>query len=138
MAEQTQLSVAVVYVGDLEVSVNFYSDVLGLEVTDRDATAALLAEEGRSPLILRAMGQDAARAPGSTGIQYVIWAAAGQSGLDKAERALKRHSAYVETRQGEGCTVVEGRDPDGCPVLLAYPAPDRLPLRELPARIYAW
>jgi len=79
MAEQTQLSVAVVYVGDLDVSVNFYSDVLGLKVTDRDATAALLAEEGRSPLILRAMGQDAARA-----------------------------------------------------------APDRLPLRELPARIYAW
>ncbi len=138
MAEQTQLSLAIVYVGDLDVSVSFYSDVLGLKVTDREATAALLAGEGRSPLILRAMGRDAMRAPGSTGIQYVVWAAAGKDGLAKAERALKRHSAYVETRQGEGYTIVEGRDPDGCPVLVAHPAPDQVPLHELPARIYAW
>jgi len=40
--------------------------------------------------------------------------------------------------QGASYTVVEGRDPDGCPVLVAYPAPDQVPLRELPARIYAW
>jgi catechol 2,3-dioxygenase-like lactoylglutathione lyase family enzyme len=138
MAEQTHLSLAIVYVGDLDSSVSFYSDVLGLKVTDREPTAALLAGDGRTPLILRAMGSDATRAPGSTGVQYVIWAAAGKTGLDKAERALKRHSAYVETRQGEGFTVIEGRDPDGCPVLVAYPAPDQVPLRELPARIYAW
>jgi catechol-2,3-dioxygenase len=129
---------ALVYVRDLDVSVKFYSEVLGLTATDREPTAALLAGQGASPLMLRSMGENATRAPGSTGVQFVTWAAARQEDLDRATRVLKQRSAYVETRQSEGCTVVEGHDPDGLPVLIAYPAPDQLPLHELPARIYAW
>jgi catechol 2,3-dioxygenase-like lactoylglutathione lyase family enzyme len=129
---------ALVYVRDLDVSVRFYGEVLGLTATHREPTAALLAGEATSPLMLRSMGEDATRALGSTGVQFVTWAAANEDELDRVTRVLKARSAYVETRQFEGCTVVEGRDPDGCPVLVAYPAPDQLPLHELPARIYAW
>jgi catechol 2,3-dioxygenase-like lactoylglutathione lyase family enzyme len=129
---------AVVYVRDLDLSVSFYGEVLGLTETDRESTAALLAGAGTSPLILRSMGDNAARAPGSIGVQYVVWAAASEQDLDRVTGVLKKRSAFVETREGEGYTVVEGRDPDGSPVLVAYPAPDQMPLHSVPARIYAW
>lgn len=138
MPADARLSLAVLYVSNLDAAVSFYTEVLGLAVTDRDPTAALLASGGRSPLILRAMGENSIRSPGSIGVQYVVWAAADEEGLDHAERVLKARSAYLETRHGEGFAIVEGRDPDGSAVLVAYPAPDEVPLRTLPARIYAW
>ncbi len=138
MASDVRLSMAVIYVRDLGASVSFYTEVLGLTVTDREATAALLGSADRSVLILRSMGGEATRAPGSLGVQFAVWAVGSEDDLDRAERVLKARSAYVETRSGEGYTVVEGRDPDGVPVLLAHPAPDEVPLRTVPARIYAW
>jgi catechol 2,3-dioxygenase-like lactoylglutathione lyase family enzyme len=138
MAAEGRVSLAVVYVSDLDTSVTFYTELLGLQVSDREPTAALLASGDRSPLILRSMGAQATRAPGSLGVQFVVWAAATHKDLDRAEQVLKAHSAYVETRRADSYTVVEGRDPDGCPVLIAHPAPDEMPLRSLPARIYAW
>jgi catechol 2,3-dioxygenase-like lactoylglutathione lyase family enzyme len=138
MASEARLSLAVVYVSDLDASLSFYTEVLGLAVAEREPTAALLVGANTSPLILRSMGENAARAPGSSGVQYVVWAAGEERDLDRAERVFKARSAYVDTRRGEGYTEVEGRDPDGCPVMVAYPAPDQLPLRALPARIYAW
>jgi catechol 2,3-dioxygenase-like lactoylglutathione lyase family enzyme len=138
MADEVHLSLATIYVSDLDTSVSFYTELLGLSVTDRDSTAALLASTTRSPLILRAMGSNATRAPGSLGVQYLVWAAATDKDLDRAEQMLKSHSAFVETRQADGYRVVEGRDPDGSTVLLAHPPPDQAPLQKLPARIYAW
>jgi catechol 2,3-dioxygenase-like lactoylglutathione lyase family enzyme len=138
MADEVHPSLATIYVSDLNASVTFYTELLGLTVSDREPTAALLASATRSPLILRAMGPNATRAPGSLGVQYLLWAAATGEALDRAERMLKAHSAFVETREADGYKVVEGRDPDGSPVLLAYPPPDEAPLRKLPARIYAW
>jgi catechol 2,3-dioxygenase-like lactoylglutathione lyase family enzyme len=126
------------YVSDLDASVTFYTELLGLRVSDREPTAALLASAARSPLILRSMGADATRALGSVGVQYVVWAAATEEELDRAEQVLKARSAYVETRRGDGYTMVEGRDPDDFPVLVAYPAPDEVPLHAVPVRIYAW
>jgi hypothetical protein len=84
------------------------------------------------------MGEDARRYPGGAGVQYLIWAAASEEDLEQAERMLRSRSAYIETRQGDGRTMVEGRDPDDSPVLIAYPGPDQLPLHTLPPRIYAW
>jgi catechol 2,3-dioxygenase-like lactoylglutathione lyase family enzyme len=138
MANEVHVSAATIYVSDLDASVRFYTELLGLTVSDQEPTAALLSSATHSPLILRSMGPNAMRAPGSLGVQYLLWAVATDKDLERAERMLKARSAFVETRQADGFSVVEGRDPDGSPVLVAYPAPDQMPLRELPARIYAW
>jgi catechol 2,3-dioxygenase-like lactoylglutathione lyase family enzyme len=138
MAADARLSIVVIYVSDLDASVTFYTELLGLKVSDRQPTAALLASAARSPLILRSMGADATRAPGSVGVHFVVWAAATDKELDRVERMLKARSAYVETRRGDGYTMVEGRDPDDNPVLVAYPAPDEVPLHTVPVRVYAW
>jgi catechol 2,3-dioxygenase-like lactoylglutathione lyase family enzyme len=126
------------FVQDLDRSVGFYTDVLALEVADRSTTAALLRSAAGPQLILRAMGSKGAHSLGAVGIQYVVWAAAGKDDLDRAEQALKRHSAHVQTREHESVSAVEGRDPDDIPVSVIYPGPDQVPLHELPARIYGW
>lgn len=136
MADGTRLGSVVIFVQELERSVKFYTEVLAMEVADRSTTAALLVS-GEAQLILRAMGTHG-RALGSVGVQYVVWIAAGDSGLQRSEQALKSRSAHRETRTNEGQAVVEGRDPDDIPVYITYPGPDQAPLHRLPARIYGW
>lgn len=138
MADGVRLSSAVMFVRDLDRSVSFYSEVLALEEADRSTSAALLVSAAGAQLILRAMGAGAAHPLGSLGVQYVVWTAAGPADLDRSERALKNRSAHQQRRSSGGVTVIEGRDPDDLPVLIAYPGPDQMPLHELPMRIYGW
>jgi catechol 2,3-dioxygenase-like lactoylglutathione lyase family enzyme len=138
MAHGARLDSVVMFVQGLDRSVAFYTEILRLEVADHSSSAALLISPHGSQLILRAMGSNAPHALGSVGPQYVIWTADGKDGLSRSEQALKARSAHTETRVCEEVTVVEGRDPDGIPVIVAYPGPDQVPLHELPVRIYGW
>jgi catechol 2,3-dioxygenase-like lactoylglutathione lyase family enzyme len=138
MAQGARLGSVVMFVHDLNRSVEFYTDVLALETADRSPTAALLTSPAGAGLILRAMGQTAPHPLGSVGVQYVAWTAAGQEDLARCERALADRGAHRDTRSNGGLTVVEGRDPDDIVLIIIYPGPDQLPLRELPVRIYAW
>jgi catechol 2,3-dioxygenase-like lactoylglutathione lyase family enzyme len=138
MADGARLASAVMFVQDLDRSVRFYTELLGLDITDRSPTAALLTSAAGSHLILRAMGGHGGHALGSVGVQYVVWTAASRDDLDRCEQALKKHAAYRETRVTGHAAAVEGRDPDDIMVLIVYPGPDQIPLHELPARIYGW
>jgi len=138
MAEGARLGSVVMFVHELDRSVTFYTDVLALEVVDRSPTAALLHSAGGAGLILRAMGSAAAHPLGSVGIQYVVWTAAGAEDLARCERVLAGRGAHRDTRRSGDLTVVEGRDPDDMVLMVIYPGPDVLPLRELPVRIYRW
>lgn len=138
MPDSARLGSAVMFVRELDRSVDFYSGVLGLSVVDRSPTAALLSSPAGAQLILRAMGGHAAHPLGAVGLQYVTWTAASEAALQGVEHALRQRGAHRETRSGAGHTVVEGRDPDDVVVMASYPGPDVAPLRELPARIYGW
>jgi catechol 2,3-dioxygenase-like lactoylglutathione lyase family enzyme len=72
MAERARVGCVVMFVQNLDRSVNFYTDVLMLEVADRSPTAALLSNVGGASLILRAMGHQAPHPLGSVGVQYVV------------------------------------------------------------------
>jgi catechol 2,3-dioxygenase-like lactoylglutathione lyase family enzyme len=138
MSNGAQISSAIMFVQQLDRSVGFYTEVLGLEQSDRSATAALLTSQSGAQLILRSMGQNAPHALGGIGVQYVVWTAAGAGDLTRCERVLRERSAHVETRVSAGVSAVEGRDPDGTVVIVVYPGPDQVPLHELPVRIYGW
>lgn len=133
-----QLASVVMFVRDLDVSVDFYRELLGMEVTVRSTTAALLVSADNLQVYLRAMGSDASRALGTVGIQYVIWTAADEQDLRRCEQFLKDAKAHVHTRTGDGFTLVEGSDPSGVPVMVAYPGPDLAVRRKIMTRIYAW
>ena len=138
MAHGARLGSVVMFVQDLDRSVRFYEDVLGLEVADRSPTAALLSSAEGSQLVLRAMGPGADQALGSVGVQYVVWTAAGKQDLERCERVLRERAAHRETRSHGEVAVVESRDPDDIVLMVTYPGPDEVPLHELPPRIYGW
>jgi catechol-2,3-dioxygenase len=138
MAQGAQLSAAVMFVRNLDRSASFYQEVLALKAIDRSTTAVLLSSADGGQLVIRSMGENAPRALGSVGIQYVVWASGSQEDLERSERALRDRSAHRDTRHSDGVTAVEGSDPDGIVVLIIYPGHDQQPLRELPTRIYAW
>ncbi|HUC21342.1 MAG TPA: VOC family protein [Streptosporangiaceae bacterium] len=138
MAEGVRLSAAIVFVRNLDRSVSFYRELLGLDVIDRSTTAALLATAEGSQLILRQFGSNAPHPLGSIGVQYLTWSTPSREDLDRRTEILRRNSAYRETRRDQDATVVEGRDPDDLPVMLFYGGDNEQLMRKLPARIYAW
>jgi catechol 2,3-dioxygenase-like lactoylglutathione lyase family enzyme len=138
MAHGARIGSVVMFVRDLPASVDFYQDVLALEVAATSTTAALLRNPGGTQLLLRAMGRDAAHALGSVGVQYIVWTAAGWEDIDRCERVLRQRAAYRETRRSGNVSVVEGRDPDDLVLMVSYPGPDQIPLHEIPVRIYGW
>lgn len=138
MAKGTRIGSVVMFVQQLDRSIGFYQDVLGLQVTDQSPTAALLVSPEGSELILRAMGSAGAHPLGAVGVQYVIWTAADRADLDRCERVLKERSAYRDTRGSDGIVLVEGHDPDDTVVMIAYPGPEERQLQRLPTRIYGW
>lgn len=138
MTECAQLSSAVMFVQDLNRSISFYTDVLGLEVSDRATTAALLTSESGSQLVLRAIGGHGNRALGGLGVQYLVWTVTGEAALGRCEQALTNRSALVERREGSEGAAVEGHDPDGIVVLIVSAGADHKPLQKLPSRIYSW
>jgi catechol 2,3-dioxygenase-like lactoylglutathione lyase family enzyme len=126
------------FVEDLELSVTFYRELLGMEVSIKSTSAALLVSADGFQLYLREMAQNAQHAVGSIGVQYVIWTAAGDEDLRRCERFLKGRSAHVHTRAADGFTLVEGRDPSGAPFVMTYPGPDQAVRHEIMSRIYVW
>jgi catechol 2,3-dioxygenase-like lactoylglutathione lyase family enzyme len=79
MAEEARVGGVVMFVQDLDRSVNFYTDVLVLGVADRSPTAALLSNAGGASLILRAMGHQAPHPLGP-------WASSTSSGRRRGRR----------------------------------------------------
>jgi catechol-2,3-dioxygenase len=138
MAEGIRLSAAIMFVRDLDKSVAFYRELLGLQISDSSPTAALLLNDDGSQLVLRATGSNSSQSLGSIGIQYLTWTTESRADLDRLTDFLRKRSAYRETREDSGVTVVEGRDPDDLVVMLVHSDESRSPMRSLPARIYAW
>lgn len=138
MALEARLGSVVMFVQELDRSVSFYTEVLGLDVADRDPTAALLVSAGGTELILRSMGGNAPHPLGGVGVQYVIWTAASQEDLDRCEQVLRQRQAYRTSRTMDDVTAIEGRDPDDIVVMITYPGADKRPAHRLPLRIYGW
>jgi catechol-2,3-dioxygenase len=138
VTENVRLSAAVVFVRHLDRSVMFYTEVLGLTVSDRSPTAVLLGEDSGPQLVLRAFGENATHPLGSLGVQYLIWMTDSREDLDRVEALLQQRSAYKETHTHGDAVTVEGRDPDDLVVMIGYRPPGQPALEGLPARVYAW
>jgi len=134
-----RLALVVVFVRDLDQSAEFYGGLLGLSVHIRESTALVLSGPGASgAMVLRAIGPRGEHALGAVGVQYSCWAVQDMDDLRRCERYLEERSALVETTNVEDRTVVEGRDPDGLPVMITH-IPDGADISgEIMRRVYAW
>jgi catechol-2,3-dioxygenase len=137
MADTIKLTAAVVHVRDLQQSTDFYREILLLEVEVTSDDAALLTAPGGDHLVLRAL-PGANRAFGVVGVQFLVWTARDSDDLDRCERELKARDAFVSRSSEQGASVVEGRDPDGVPIVVVYPARPGIGMTAVPARTYGY
>ena len=69
------------------------------------------------------------------GVQWVARTAGDARDLDRCSEVLKERGTFVGHETSEGIELVEGRDPDGLPVLIVYPGAERAPRHVIADRI---
>jgi len=132
------LASAVMFVSDLDRAAAFYTELLAWTIAVHASDAALLTSPDGFQLYLRSRGPRAPHGLGHIGMQYLIWTAPSESELDRCERVLSRQSDQVTRSTLDEFTVIEGRGPDNCPILIAYPGPQEAPRHHVMQRIYRW
>ena len=144
MAEAFQItgicSVAV-QVTNLDRSLAFYRDVLGLHLVHRDGWIAQLQGRGTtSPtLVLLELGERAgSHYTGTPGLARVAWQVGRQGDLDLAEHLLESQGLPHQRRREDGGDIVDTRDPDRTHVLLVWLDAAQLAGERLPPRLYTY
>jgi catechol 2,3-dioxygenase-like lactoylglutathione lyase family enzyme len=137
MESTARVTSSVIFVSQLDRSVEFYRDVFSCEVTIHDLWAALLLAPGGFQLYLIARGDRATHLLGGIGLQSLIWAVESDGELRDMVRVLKDCGGYLDTFTSGGVSFIEARDPDGIRILVAHPGPHRLPRSVVGSRLYA-
>ena len=107
-------------VGNLDRSLSFYRDALGLEVAWNDEMLAVLRGTGETAanLVLREVGGEPKPGLGQAGVTRIGWQTTTRAEFDGAEERLKRHGGqYQRTDVRDGGRIVT-HDPDGLEVVL--------------------
>jgi catechol 2,3-dioxygenase-like lactoylglutathione lyase family enzyme len=131
----TKVASSVMRVSDLDRSVNFYCDVFSCRVTIHEPDMALLLAPNGFQLYLHSTQRS--RRPGvdSRGVEYLMWATDSETELEQITQRLRAHDPATYSHTENGLTFVEGCDPDGGRVIVAYPSPSRLPRELIAARL---
>jgi catechol-2,3-dioxygenase len=137
MVHMSGIFTAYLQVGDLERSLSFYRDGLGLESDWNDGTLAVLRSPGTAAhtLVLREVGDGAERRLGEVGVTRLAWQMNHPAELDDAEGRLSQHAVgYQRFREADADRIVM-RDPDGLTVILFH-ADEPAPTGKPPASLY--
>src|SRR5260370_39124219 len=110
-------------VGDLDRSLSFYRDGMGLEIAWNDDMLAVLRGPGETAatLVLREVGGDAKPSLGQLGVTRIGWQVTSSGDLDSAEERLSRPGAQYprDDDRGRGRGVTPA--PDGPSALRGTP-----------------
>jgi len=123
-----RLNHAVLYVRDLDRSVDFYRRVLGFEEISRIRSfMAFLRAAGSSnhhDLGLMAVGANAPRPPrGSTGLYHLAWEVSRIEDLAHAAEVLRSEGALGGASDHGATKSLYGQDPDGNEFEVMWPVP---------------
>jgi catechol 2,3-dioxygenase-like lactoylglutathione lyase family enzyme len=110
-------------VDDLDRSLSFYRDGLGLEAAWNDGMLAVLrgAGETEANLVLREIPGHARQGLGQAGVTRIGWQVTSTADLDRAEERLTRHGAQYQRVDGTDGGRIVTHDPDGLSVILFLP-----------------
>jgi catechol 2,3-dioxygenase-like lactoylglutathione lyase family enzyme len=117
----------VVRVSDLDRSLKFYCDVLSCRLAIREADVALVLTPKGFQIYPHQRDQFRRRGAGVRGVDYLMWATDSQSDLRRMAGRLRAYDCAVFSHEADGMTILEGTDPDGFRVIVAYPSPSQLP-----------
>lgn len=133
---KAKVASSVIFVSDLDRSIQFYRDVFACELTMRERDAALLMDPERFQLYLMARGDREQHPTGGIGHEYLMWAVDTPEALEHFAQALKDCGCYLDRHASGGVTFVEGHDPDGIRVVIAHPNPQQVPRSVFDPRFY--
>jgi len=122
-------------VSDLARSVNFYCDVFSCRVALHEQDTALLLTPGPFQIYLHSKGPSRRARVGATGVQYLMWATDSREELLRISQRLFAYDVATFSYTENGVTFVEGCDPDGGRVIVAYPSPSQLPREVIAPRL---
>jgi extradiol dioxygenase family protein len=125
----------VVRVSDLGRSLLFYSDVFSCRVAVREKDMALLLTPQGFEIYLHQNDEFHTCAAGARGVHHLMWATDSQSDMQRNTDRLRAYDAAVYSYAVEGMMILEGTDPDGFRVIVAYPTPRRLPRTAIVERL---
>jgi catechol-2,3-dioxygenase len=117
----------VVRVRELDRSLRFYCDVFSCRVVVREADIALLLTPNGFEIYLHQKDDFHDHRAGALGVRHLMWATNSQSDLQRVTERLRVYDSTAFSHTVQGMTVLEGTDPDGCRVIVAYPPPRQLP-----------
>jgi catechol 2,3-dioxygenase-like lactoylglutathione lyase family enzyme len=132
----SRVTSVVLFVAELERSIEFYRDVFSCQTTVQEPDAALLRAPDGFQIYLIDRGTRTAHLSGGIGLQYLIWAVDDEAELDALAQAFLSRAGHVDRYVSGGVTFVAARDPDGIRVLVALPSPEKLHRSVVGARLY--
>jgi catechol-2,3-dioxygenase len=137
MVHMPGIFTAYLQVSDLERSLSFYRDGLGLEADWNDGTLAVLRSPGSAAhtLVLRGVGNGAERRLGEVGVTRIAWEMTHTADLDAAEERLSQHAVHYQRVRETDADRIFMRDPDGLTVILFH-AGEQAPSGKPPASLY--
>src|SRR5690242_21637857 len=109
----TRVASAILFVCQLERSIEFYRDVLLCRATIQTGDSALLLDADGFQLYLIARGTRAQHPSGGGGLQCLIWAADSDEELRRLARSLDDRGGRTAGRTSGGDVVLSARDPGG-------------------------
>lgn len=124
-------------VSNLDRSLKFYCDVFSCRVLIRESDMALLLTPNGFQLYLHADSRFRRRSAATIGVEYLMWATDSESDLEQITRRLRGYDVATFSYTQGGVTFVEGCDPDGERVIVAYPSPRQLPREVIAKRFHA-
>ena len=126
----------VIRVAYLDRSLQFYRDVFSCHLVIRDAYMALLLTPKGFQIYLHEVSEFRSRgAVGVLGVQHLMWVTDSQSELQRITGRLRAYDTAVYSHNVDGLAIIEGADPDGCRVIVAYPSARQLPRTVIAERL---
>jgi catechol 2,3-dioxygenase-like lactoylglutathione lyase family enzyme len=119
---------------DLERSLSFYRDGLGLEVAWNDDVVAVLRgpDDSASTLVLREVSGSTKPELGQAGVARIGWQVSSSADLDRAEDRLARHGVQYERGEEANGGRIVTHDPDGLDVIVFLPSDPSLGIKPPP------
>ncbi|MCE4269242.1 VOC family protein [Rhodococcus globerulus] len=135
MCAAARVASSVMQVTNLDRSINYYCDVFSCRVAvrEREHDAVLLLTPDDFQIYMHVRKGASRRQVSEIGVHYVMWSADTEEELARISERLRAYDASTFTQVYGGVTFVDGCDPDGIRVIVAYPSPEQIP-REIIAQ----